>query len=105
MAFGPNVPDLKQIQNLLYRNKIKNSKPSNIKLSDLQQYVSICSNPSTSNMPYVIGFSSKILNYTEQFCIVWSTPNLIELQKNSAFIQIDLNLKIMWREFSLMVIY
>lgn len=89
----------------MYRHKIQNSKPSNIKLIDLQQYISSCSNASTTNSPYVIGFSITNINYVEQFCIVWSTPNLIDLQRCSTYIQIDSNLKINWREFLIIVGY
>ncbi|KAI6192878.1 SWIM-type domain-containing protein [Aphelenchoides fujianensis] len=90
------VPNLKQIQNTVYRLKQKGGRRGPLTDVALEEYVSAKSTlPEDENCAYVVG-SIPYDDQTERFMIVWSTPKLIAVQRNSDLLATDATYKLCW---------
>uniref|UniRef100_A0A915CRM4 MULE transposase domain-containing protein n=1 Tax=Ditylenchus dipsaci TaxID=166011 RepID=A0A915CRM4_9BILA len=59
--------------------------------------------PEDCNEPFVVKFDTRVADETEQFCLVWSTRRLLELQKHSRMLQVDGTYKTNWLGFPVLL--
>uniref|UniRef100_A0A915DXI1 MULE transposase domain-containing protein n=1 Tax=Ditylenchus dipsaci TaxID=166011 RepID=A0A915DXI1_9BILA len=59
--------------------------------------------PEDFNEPYVVKFDTRVEDETEQFCLVWSTRRLFEMQKHSRMLQVDGTYKTNWLGFPILL--
>lgn len=99
---------MKQLQNLKYRESVKEGKTKAITIEDLQRYADAHGEvPEDVNKPFVVNFSRASVRRRSGdktlFCMVWTTAKLMGLQCKSKMIQLDATYKVTWHGFPFFV--